>query len=146
MESLSDSPFFWLNWAISVYAMSGGKDMDTLWNRKTDFNKYESLTEDVCVDTIVIGAGIAGLMTAYFLRDKGGQVAVLEADRIVSGQTAGTTAKITSQHNMIYQRLIRSYGIERARMYAGWNEWAINAYEKIIEDKKIECNQKSGTV
>ncbi|MEO2239996.1 FAD-dependent oxidoreductase [Dorea sp. YH-dor226] len=114
--------------------------MDTLWNRITDFNKYESLTEDVCVDTIVIGAGIAGLMTAYFLRDKGVQVAVLEADRIVSGQTAGTTAKITSQHNMIYQRLIRCYGIERARMYAGWNEWAIYAYEKIIEDKKIECN------
>lgn len=103
---------------------------------------YESLAGDIHIDTAVIGAGIAGLMTAYFLKEKGISAAVLEASRIVSGQTAGTTAKITSQHNLIYQRLVQGYGAERARMYAGWNEWAIGAYEKIIEEQKIECDFK----
>ena len=56
----------------------------------------------------VVGAGMAGILTAYLLQESGLEVIVVEAARIASGQTAGTTAKITSQHGMIYQYLIET--------------------------------------
>ena len=113
--------------------------MESLWNRITKFEEFETLEDDIQVDTAVIGAGITGILTAYLLKEKGVETVVLEADRVASGQTSGTTAKITSQHNLIYQKLIRIYGIEMARQYAWWNEWAIRQYERIIEEKEIEC-------
>ena len=114
--------------------------MESLWNRITKFEEFETLEDDIQVDTAVIGAGITGIITAYLLKEKGVETVVLEADRVASGQTSGTTAKITSQHNLIYQKLIRIYGIEMARQYAWWNEWAIRQYERIIEEKEIECD------
>lgn len=53
---------------------------------------------------------MAGLLTAYFLRKQGRKVIVLEADRIAGGQTKNTTAKITSQHGLIYSSLIKKFG------------------------------------
>lgn len=64
---------------------------------------------------------------------------VLEADRIGSGKTKNTTAKITSQHNLIYSRLIQTFGRRMAEHYASANEAAIVEYEKLIQEKGIDC-------
>lgn len=90
-------------------------------------------------DVIVIGAGMAGLLTAYYLKEQGKNVLVLEADEVDSGQTGRTTAKITSQHDLKYSRMIKTIGMKKARMYARANEDAISAYEKLIRDKGIDC-------
>ncbi len=90
-------------------------------------------------DVIVIGAGLAGLLTAYYLKEQGKDVLVLEADRIASGQTERTTAKITSQHGLKYSDLIKKIGIRKARLYAQANEAAIREYEMLIKSKGIEC-------
>lgn len=58
-------------------------------------------------EVIVVGAGMAGLLTAYYLQKAGKDVLVLEAGKIASGQTEGTTAKITSQHGLTYSRLMK---------------------------------------
>ena len=66
-----------------------------------------ALPKNMEVNTLVIGAGIAGLLTAYFLQKKGVEVIVVEAKTIASGQTGNTTAKITSQHDLCYEKMIR---------------------------------------
>ena len=90
-------------------------------------------------DVIVVGAGMAGLLTAYYLQEQGKKVLVIEAGEVASGQTGRTTAKITSQHGLKYSKLIETVGIDKARLYARANETAIKEYEKLIQKKGIEC-------
>ncbi|MBQ9141856.1 MAG: FAD-dependent oxidoreductase [Lachnospiraceae bacterium] len=90
-------------------------------------------------DVIVIGAGMAGLLTAFYLQEQGKRVLVIEASEVASGQTGRTTAKITSQHGLKYSRLIETVGVERARIYARANEAAILEYERLIKARRIEC-------
>ncbi|MBQ7774730.1 MAG: FAD-dependent oxidoreductase [Lachnospiraceae bacterium] len=90
-------------------------------------------------DVIVVGAGMAGLLTAYYLQEQGKRVLVLEAGEVASGQTGRTTAKITSQHGLKYSKLIEDVGLERARIYARVNEAAIKEFERLIKSKGIEC-------
>lgn len=93
-------------------------------------------------DVIVVGAGMAGLLAAFFLKEAGKRVLVLEANEIASGQTGRTTAKITSQHAVKYSRLIQTIGNKKARLYAKANEEAIIAYEKLIQRYEIKCQFK----
>ncbi len=90
-------------------------------------------------DVIVVGAGMAGLLTAWYLKEQGRRVLVLEAKTIASGQTERTTAKITSQHDLKYKKLIQTIGAKKARMYAAANEAAILEYEKLIQRHGIAC-------
>lgn len=116
--------------------------MESLWRKQT--GKIEaSLKENQNQwDVIVIGAGMAGILTAYYLQKKGKDVLVLEANEIASGQTERTTAKITSQHGMKYHKLIKTVGKKKARLYAKANEAAIEEYEKLIDDLGIDCDFK----
>lgn len=90
-------------------------------------------------DVIVVGAGMAGLLTAYYLKEQGKNVLVLEADEVASGQTERTTAKITSQHGLKYNNLINTVGKYKAKLYAQANERAIREYERLIQEKNISC-------
>ncbi|MDU2664576.1 MAG: FAD-dependent oxidoreductase, partial [Clostridium perfringens] len=65
---------------------------------------------------------------------------LIDAAEIASGNTKNTTAKITSQHDLIYSKLITEFGEEKARQYAKANELAIKKYKKIIENRRIECD------
>ena len=94
--------------------------MESLWRKQTHIPSTEStdtqVTSDPSIvhyhrDVIVIGAGMAGLLIAYYLKEHGKNVLVLEADVIASGQTERTTAKITSQHALKYSKLIKQLGI-----------------------------------
>lgn len=114
--------------------------MKSIWSRTVQIPERKMLKEDVEADVAVIGAGMAGLLTAYFLQQEGKKVVVLEADRIAGGQTKNTTAKITSQHGLIYHTLIQDYGREKARLYADANEMAVKEYERLIKEMQIDCH------
>lgn len=114
--------------------------MESVWTKGTEIRKREPLTGDMESPAVVIGAGLAGILTAYYLKQAGIRAVVLEADRAGSGQTRNTTAKITSQHNLIYSRLIRTFGRRMAEHYALANEAAIGEYERLIREKEIECD------
>lgn len=114
--------------------------MKSIWKKELHRTQMEVQTEDMDTEVAVIGAGMTGILTAFLLQKQGKRVLVLEADRVGGGQTGNTTAKITSQHGMKYQELIREYGIERARLYAKANESAIRFYERIVEEEHIHCD------
>lgn len=119
--------------------------MESLWRQKAEAMEPVSnhpVMKSQHREVIVIGAGMAGLLTAYYLKQMGKEVLVLEADRIASGQTEKTTAKITSQHGLKYKRLIRTVGRKKARLYAEANEAAIREYEDLIINQKIDCDFK----
>lgn len=102
-------------------------------------DETRTLTTDQSVDVAVVGAGIAGLSTAYSLRERGETVAVLERDRVASGVTAKSTAKLTSQHGEIYDHLRREFGRRQASQYARVQEDAIDRVESLVDDLDIDC-------
>lgn len=114
--------------------------MESIWSKEVEIPRREPLDGNLFTEAAVIGAGMTGILTAYFLQEIGFHVVVLEADRIGSGQTKNTTAKITSQHGLIYDGLIKKLGERKAELYAKANEEAITEYEKLIEKHQIECH------
>ena len=100
------------------------QNQNRLWERTCDIPKFPSLHGDISTDVLIIGGGAAGLLTAYFLKKKGVNCIVAEGDHILSGATGGTTAKITAQHGLIYGKLTKTFGAEKARMYLEANRRA----------------------
>lgn len=96
--------------------------MGSIWSQTCSIGRRPPLRGHLKTQAAVVGAGMAGVLTAYALQQAGLSVVVLEADRIAGGQTQNTTAKITSQHGLIYSRLIQSFGEETARRYAKANQ------------------------
>lgn len=115
-------------------------NLKSLWKATTTIPQRSPLPGDITVPNVVIGAGMAGILTAWFLQRRGMEVIVLEANTIGSGQTGNTTAKITSQHGLFYAKKIKQVGERKTRMYAVANERAIATYEKIIREEKISCD------
>lgn len=116
------------------------EDTESLWEATTPGTDYSSLTDDLSVDVAVVGAGITGLTAAIRLAEAGRSVVVLEADRIVKGTTGKTTAKITSQHGLIYDYLRHTFGREKAYQYAQANETAIEEIAERVETEDIDCD------
>ncbi len=114
--------------------------MESIWSDNCKFTNKDILTEDIKVDIAIIGAGMAGMLIAFMLKQNNLNPVIIEANKIASGQTKNTTAKITSQHNLIYDKLIKNFGIEKALQYAKANENAIKKYKEIIEKNNIDCD------
>ena len=112
---------------------------ESLWSKSVTIEPRAPLHGDIEADVAVIGAGLAGVLTAFFLQQKGLHTVVLEAARIGSGQTQNTTAKITTQHGLMYSKLIKDFGMEKARQYAMANQRAIAAFEELINGLHIQC-------
>ena len=114
--------------------------MESIWTKTCSIPKRESLRKDMETEIAVIGAGMAGILIAYQLQKAGKKVIILEGNRIASGQTRNTTAKITSQHGLKYADLISAIGKEKARQYAMASQTAIEEYRRIIQEEKIYCD------
>lgn len=111
----------------------------SLW-RVEDKEKFPRLAQDLQAEAVVIGGGMAGVLTVRLLQEKGVRAVLLEADRLGSGQTGNTTAKITAQHGQIYARLIREVGEEAARQYAQANQRAVKTYGRLVRALRIDCD------
>ncbi|HEV2861875.1 MAG TPA: FAD-dependent oxidoreductase [Pyrinomonadaceae bacterium] len=112
----------------------------SLWLATTPGTNYPALEGDVSVDVAVLGGGIAGLATAYMLKQAGATVAVLEAGRVVESVTGNTTAKITSQHGLVYDQLISDFGEERARLYGEAQEAAKEKIASLVAQLGVDCD------
>lgn len=114
--------------------------MKSLWLEENPIKKFHELEKDEKADVCIIGAGIFGISTAYYLSQNGYKVVLIERDKIASKVTGHTTAKITSQHGLIYHYLLDKYGIDFAKKYFNANQEAILEIEKIIQENNIDCD------
>ncbi len=114
--------------------------MKSIWSKHVRIPERNPLPGNLDTEIAVIGTGMAGILTAFYLAREGKEVLVLEANTTGSGQTSGTTAKITSQHNLIYHRLLTDRGSRGMKLYAESNQKAVREYERIIKDRSISCH------
>jgi len=114
--------------------------MESIWSKQTQFQKHEELKEDITASVAIIGAGISGILTAYFLQKQGIDCVLLERGQVCGGQTKNTTAKITVQHADIYHKLIKTVGIEKAKEYYFYNKRAIDDFKRVIDEENIDCD------
>jgi glycine/D-amino acid oxidase-like deaminating enzyme/nitrite reductase/ring-hydroxylating ferredoxin subunit len=112
----------------------------SLWIATTPETSFPRMAGDVSVDVAVLGGGIAGIATAFQLKQSGMTVAVIEAGRVVKGVTGNTTAKITSLHALIYDHLINQFGEDKARLYAEAQQAAIERIAGLVREHGIDCD------
>lgn len=110
------------------------------WVESTKKTDYPKISENMDTDVLIIGGGITGIMTAYMLSNSGLNICLVDADRMAMGVTANTTAKITSQHGLLYHYLLNSFDFETAKGYLDSNEEAIKTISDIIKKEDIDCD------
>lgn len=113
--------------------------MESIWTRTGALPVHPPLDRNRTCQVAVIGGGMAGILIAWFLRQRGLSVIVLEANRVGSGQTQNTTAKITAQHDRCYQKLTEQFGLEGAEQYARAARQAIEDFRDIVSQEGISC-------
>lgn len=82
----------------------------SIWSSSCGLPEFPDLKKDIKTGVLIIGGGIAGILCGFMLEQAGVDYILLEADRICSGITKNTTAKITSQHGLIYDKLLKRLG------------------------------------
>ncbi|WP_028593422.1 FAD-dependent oxidoreductase [Paenibacillus assamensis] len=113
---------------------------ESYWWDSITLPSFPKLTEHREAEVVVVGGGITGVTTAYLLAKAGLKVVLVEAGRLLHGTTGHTTAKITAQHDLIYDELIHTFGQEKAQLYYKANADALHFIKRMIEDHKIECD------
>jgi glycine/D-amino acid oxidase-like deaminating enzyme/nitrite reductase/ring-hydroxylating ferredoxin subunit len=101
---------------------------------------HPQLEGDVRADVAVIGGGIVGITTALLLAEAGASVVLLEAGRLAGGTSGYTTAKVSSQHGLIYDTLRSKHGAETARRYGEANEAALAWVAARVARDGIDCD------
>lgn len=117
--------------------------MNSVWVDHYNLPHFESLDGSIKTDVLIIGGGMAGVLCARFLQEKGVDYTLVEGRTIGSGITKDTTAKITAQHGLLYAKLVRAKGEETARKYLDVNLQAVKKYTELC--KQMDCDFETKT-
>ena len=120
--------------------------MNSVWWEDAERPNYKTQKGDIKTDVLIVGGGITGILCAYMLECAGIDYALVEADRICSGITKNTTAKITAQHGLIYDSITRKYGVEAAGLYLESNLAAIEDFRRLSDKTDCDFEEKSAYV
>ena len=115
--------------------------MESVWEKRLQKPRFDTLNRDKNVDVLIIGGGIAGLLCAYKLKNAGVDCMLVEATEICGGITGNTTAKITLGHGLIYDKMIHRFGEDYARFYVKAQSKAIKEYARLCKD--IDCDYET---
>ena len=118
----------------------GDERSRSCWMAVAPMIEASPLASDATCDVAVIGAGIAGLSTAYELSRGGRSVIVIDRGRIGSGMTARTTAHLATELDDFYAELIKVRGEDGARLYHQSQVAAVDRIEAICRDENIDAD------
>jgi glycine/D-amino acid oxidase-like deaminating enzyme len=112
---------------------------ESCWTATAPKTACPKLVRSRTADVVVVGAGIVGVTAAYLLSEAGLSVTLLEARRIGRQVTGRSTAKITTQHSLIYRHLIETFDLETAQLYADANRLGVNQIRQWVGQLGIDC-------
>lgn len=112
--------------------------MESIWTNTARLPSFPPLTEDTNTDVLVIGGGMAGVLIAHQLKRAGIHCVLAEASTLASGITKNTTAKIASQHGLVYRNLLKRFGPEGARLYYLANQNAVEDFRRLCQ--RLDCD------
>ena len=112
----------------------------SVWMDTAEVPQFPPLASDARASVCVVGAGIAGMMTAYLLARAGRSVVVLDDGPIGGGETGRTTAHITAALDDRYHVIEKVHGADGARYAAESHTAAINRIEAIVGMEDIDCD------
>jgi len=112
----------------------------SLWLATQSLPAISTLHHDLQADVCVVGAGMAGLSTAYMLAKEGKKVAVLESRSLAAGQSQRTSAHLTNAHDNYYHEVEKIHGVDGIRIAAESHTAAIDRIEEIVQTEGIECD------
>ena len=115
--------------------------MDSVWWDNCERTELGTLSSDLKVDVLIIGGGMAGILCAHRLKTAGVDCAVVEAGRIFGMTTKNTTAKITSCHGLIYDKMIKMRGVDAARGYLMSQNAACREFARLCRD--VNCDYET---
>ena len=113
---------------------------NSLWRETVQPPKIHGKNENAKTDVLIVGGGMAGILCAYFLKKAGIDCLLIEKGKIGCGISGNTTAKITSQHGLIYQKLEKAFSGEFAKGYWLANEAALSQF--ILLSRQISCDME----
>ena len=120
--------------------------MQSIWEKNAQLPTFEPLRREIRADALVIGGGLTGLLCAHELTQAGLRCVVAEAGHICGGVTKNTTAKLTVQHGLVFHKLLRRFGTERARAYLDANWAALNRIRALCQDIPCDFEEKPNYV
>ena len=115
--------------------------MESVWEETAVKPQFDALRGNKRTDALIVGGGIAGILCAYKLKEAGVDCMLVESDEICGGITKNTTAKITLGHGLIYDKMIKRFGEDKARLYVDAQNKAIKEYARLCE--KIDCDYEA---
>lgn len=115
-------------------------ELQSFWERTVEKFHTSPLTGSMNADVCVIGAGIAGVTTAYLLVKEGKDVVLIDDGPVGGGMTGRTTAHLVNALDDRYYDIEKMLGEECSRLTAESHSAAINLVEQIVREEKIECD------
>lgn len=112
----------------------------SLWLEDFEEKKIKTLKQNIKTDVLIIGGGMTGLSTAYFLKDSKLKVCLVEQGLVGMGVSSRTTGKINYLQGTIYSDLEKNLSFDTARLYLKSQRLAIRKIKGIVNYEKIDCN------
>ena len=116
----------------------------SIWQDTINDGKiYETLKKNIDVDILIIGGGVTGCNTFYQFKDDKRKIALVEKNRLGSGASSRSSAKLTFLQEDIYTKLKFNFGKDKSYLYYSSQKEALNIIRKLIEKENIDCDFKS---
>lgn len=116
------------------------KEGVSLWSATSKEPSKPPLNKSTDADVCIVGAGIAGMTTAYLLAREGKSVVILDKSQIGSGETAHTTAHLSNVIDAGYREIGVLHGAKGAQLVAQSHTAAIAQIESIVAEEQIDCD------
>src|SRR5690606_18270423 len=122
------------------HGLHGSAGPASIWMTTATLPKHTPLGATTQADVCVVGAGIAGMTTAYLLAREGRAVVVLDDGPVAGGMTQHTTAHLSNAIDDRYVEIERMHGEQGAAIAAASHTAAIDRIEATVREESIDCD------